>query len=71
MIRRITIELEQDKGSDELEPILSAVTAKLSSCWADTTMGPIHDGDGRHVANVKVELIPVSLQIALEGVKAA
>lgn len=67
MIRRITIELEQDKGADELEPILNAIAAKLSRCWATTTMGPVEDQSGRHVANAKVELVAITLQMALES----
>ncbi len=65
-VLRITIDVDATLPAEEIDGIVVSVGEKLSRCWADTTTGPIHDADGKHVANAKVEQIPLSLQIAAE-----
>ncbi|QJR01769.1 hypothetical protein HH800_05895 [Sphingobium yanoikuyae] len=65
-MKRITLEVEGDVGPDDAREILDAVFAKLGRCWSERTEGPIYRGDGKHVGNARVQLLPFSLQMARE-----
>lgn len=63
-IKRITLDVEHDVSSEDANDILSSVFEKLSRCWATITEGPIYREDGRHVANARVEVVPIHKQLA-------
>lgn len=65
-VNRITIDIDAGLPAGEIDGVIAAVVRKIGTCWADTTSGPIHDDGGRHVANARVEKLPVGLQLALE-----
>lgn len=65
-IKRITLDVEGDVSADDARDILDAVFAKLGSCWSENTEGPIHDDNGKHVANARVQVVPFDLQMARE-----
>ena len=65
-VRRITIDLEAGTPTDRADPIIAAIVEKLERCWSVTTAGPIFDASGAHIANAKVEMLPLNLQLASE-----
>lgn len=63
-ILRLTLDFEASCTAEEAKGATEAVLAKIDQCWAETTSGPIHDEDGRHVGNATLEKLPVGLQMA-------
>lgn len=63
-ILRLTIEFEAGCTPEAAKDITAAVLAKIERCWADTSSGPVHDNDGRHVANALLEKLPIGMQLA-------
>lgn len=63
-ILRLTLDFEATCTAEEAKGATEAVLAKIDQCWAETTSGPIHDDDGRHMGNAMLQKLPVGLQLA-------
>jgi hypothetical protein len=70
-ILRLTIDFDAGCTAEEAKGVTEAVLGKIDQCWADTTSGPIHDDDGRHVGNALLEKLPVRLQLSHQLASAA